>query len=169
VHGSAAGACLETEALDRAHARGRAGAQISVNVAEAQRLGPECTRGRGRQGEFEEGIWREREEILGYRTPDRQAAHEFVKMTACLSIGSMVRDNSESCQDERAHTRPRGSMESMVASLPIISHTSSCRCMYDIALASLKNGSRLSEQKETTALQMSDEASVGLRPDVWWK
>jgi hypothetical protein len=41
--------------------------------------------------------------------------------------------------------------------------------MYDIALASLKNGSRLSEQKETTALQMSDEASVGLRPDVWWK
>jgi hypothetical protein len=71
VHGSAAGASGEIEVLDRAHARGRAGAQLSVNVAEAQRLGPECTRGRGRQGKFEEGIRREREEISGYRAPNR--------------------------------------------------------------------------------------------------
>jgi hypothetical protein len=60
-------------------------------------------------------------------------------------------------------------MESMVASLPIISHTSSCRYMCDIALAFGKWLKQLSEHKETTVLQISDEASVGLRPDVSWK
>jgi hypothetical protein len=28
---------------------------------------------------------------------------------------------------------------------------------------------QLSEQNEMTVLQISDEASVGLRPNVWWK